>query len=891
MQIENNFTIKTQELLNQATKIATRQNHQFVDNPHLLAAMLEQEDTLISPLLEKLQINRAELQQQAKNLLTKIPQVQGGQIQASQDLRKTLTEASKQAEKLRDEYISVEHIFLALLQTTDLLKNIDAANALQIIKDLRGNEPITSDTPEGQFQALEKYTQNFTALARKGKLDPVIGRNEEIRRIMQILARRSKNNPVLIGEPGTGKTAIVEGLAVRIINGDVPETLGHKELLALDLGALVAGAKYRGEFEERLKAVLKEIQKQEGRIILFIDELHTLVGAGAQEGQMDAANLLKPALARGEIHTIGATTLKEYQKYIEKDPALERRFQPIFVDEPSVEDTVAILRGLKEKYELFHGVKILDEAIIAAAKLSSRYITDRFLPDKAVDLLDEATAVLKIELQSSPAEIDELSRQITQLEIERAALTQEKDSKTKIEKLDKTLAEKKEILNALKLNWQNEKQTLDQINAKKEEIDKLNIESQKAEREGSLQRVAEIKYALVPALEKQIEELESKETRILKQQVTQQDIAAVVSRWTGIPLQRLASTESEKLLHLEDELQKRVVGQTEAVKAVSNVIRRAKAGISAENRPLGSFLFLGPTGVGKTELAKALAEFLFNDDQALLRLDMSEYMESHSTAKIIGSPPGYIGHEEGGQLTERIRKRPYSVILFDEIEKAHPQVFNILLQILDEGHLTDAKGRKVNFKNAVIILTSNIGSQHILEFTGEKTALKLKIQTELQKFFKPEFLNRIDQTVIFDRLEKPQIKQIAAVQFSLLAARLRAQEIELTVTEKALDYLADQGYDPLFGARPLKRLIQDEIENPLAIKLLDGTLKSGQTITIDKTKTGVELKGHQNKTSSPSSFFSFLFSFFSFLFSFFSFLFSFFSFLFSPSPARSRGSK
>lgn len=846
MQIQNNFTRKTVELLNSASKLATQREHQFIDSPHLLLAMLEQQDTLITPLLDKLQIDKQPLKTALQHLLDKTPQVEGAQIQAGQDLRKVLTEASKQAEKLKDQYISVEHILLALLKTTNqtsqILTTLDYNTTLEIIKDLRGNEPITSEDPENQFQALEKYTQDFTALAKKGKLDPVIGRNEEIRRLMQILARRSKNNPVLIGEPGTGKTAIVEGLANRIIEGDVPDTLKNKTLLALDLGALVAGAKYRGEFEERLKAVLKEIKKQEGKVVLFIDELHTLVGAGGQEGQMDAANLLKPALARGEIHTIGATTLKEYQKYIEKDPALERRFQPIYVDEPSVEDTVAILRGIKEKYELFHGVRILDEAIIAAAKLSDRYITDRFLPDKAVDLLDEATAVLKIDLQSSPTEIDQLQRQITQLQVEEAALEKEKTAKTKLDQLRKNLAEKQERLKELKLTWQNEKQIIDQINAKKEQIDTLTIQANQAERQGELQTVAEIKYGQIPALEKEIEELQKKDTNMLKQQVTYEDIASVVSRWTGIPLSKLNTTESEKLTQLEDILNQRVIGQNEAINAISNVIRRSKAGISEKERPIGSFLFLGPTGVGKTELAKTVAEFLFNDEHALIRLDMSEYMEAHSVSKIIGSPPGYVGYDEGGQLTERIRKRPYSVILFDEVEKAHPQIFNILLQILDEGHVTDAKGRKVNFKNTVIILTSNIGSQHILDFKGEKTALELKVQNELKQFFKPEFLNRIDKTIIFDRLQESEIKQIAKIQIHKLQKRLDEQELKINLTEKAYDYLAKNGYDEAFGARPLKRLIQDEIENPLALMILDGKTKSGQQITVDAKKSGLEIK-------------------------------------------------
>ncbi|MDX9970475.1 MAG: AAA family ATPase [Candidatus Gracilibacteria bacterium] len=851
MQIGNNFTLKLQELISMASQMADSKGNQAVDSPHLFSNMLEQDGTIILPLLEKLSQNLVTLKSEALNRVDTLPKVKSEEITqqyVSNELKNILTQASKEAQKLGDQFISVEHVFLAFLKIknamSDLLGNLSYDAVLETLKELRGSDPVTDDNPEGKYQALEKYTQNFTALAKKGKIDPVIGRNEEIRRIMQILARRSKNNPVLIGEPGTGKTAIVEGLAYRIVKGDVPDTLKSKELLSLDLGALIAGTKYRGEFEERIKAVLNELSKNQDRYILFIDELHTLVGAGATEGQMDASNMLKPALARGELHCIGATTLKEYQKYIEKDPALERRFQPIYIEEPSVEDTIAILRGIKEKYELYHGVKILDEALIAAATLSDRYITDRFLPDKAVDLVDEATAVLKIDLESSPAEIDELERRVMQLEIEKEALKNEKDAKEKLDSVEKKLSELKERLNALKLTWQNEKADIEKVTDIKEQIDELSREAENFEREGRLDKVAEIKYGKIPELEKHLKEHEedlkakSHDNQMIKGEVTADDIAKIVSKWTGIRLNKLTSSDSEKLINLEDEMKKRVVGQEEAIKAVSNVIRRSKAGISEENKPIGSFLFLGPTGVGKTELAKTIAEFVCNDEKALIRLDMSEYMEAHTVSKILGAPPGYVGFDEGGQLTEKIRKRPYSVVLFDEIEKSHPQIFNILLQILDEGRITDSKGRLVNFKNTILIMTSNIASSEILEFKGEKKALDLKIGKELQKYFKPEFLNRIDYTVIFNGLTEEQIKDIAKIQAKHLLSRLKKQGITLEISEKAYKYLAEKGYDPLYGARPLKRLIQDEIENPLALDILDGKIKEGDTVKIDIQKNG-----------------------------------------------------
>ncbi|MDD5470103.1 MAG: AAA family ATPase, partial [Candidatus Peribacteraceae bacterium] len=742
-------------------------------------------------------------------------------------------------------------LFLALLDQKDTRKilDLDRNEALRILSELRGNQRVTDPDPESKYQALEKYTIDFTKLARGGKIDPVIGRDEEIRRIMQILSRRTKNNPVLVGEAGTGKTAIVEGLAKKIVDGDVPDTLKSKRILALDMGALVAGTKYRGEFEDRLKAIMKEVEASAGQIILFIDELHTIVGAGAAEGAMDAGNLLKPALARGALHTIGATTLKEYRKYVEKDAALERRFQPVTVNPPSVKDAISILRGIKEKYEVHHGVRIQDNAVVAAVSLSDRYISDRFLPDKAIDLMDEAASVLRIEMDSKPTDLDQLDRQIRQLTVEREALKKEKDdlSKKRLKDIEKELAELSERQKELEVRWQNEKKVIDVIKDSGKEIDSLRAESEQAERSGELQRVAEIRYGKIPELEKAIEKAKKdlqkiqKGNPILREEVMEEDIARVVSRWTGIPVSKMLMEESQKLAQMEEELSKRVIGQHRALKAVSNAVRRSRAGIQEENRPIGSFLFLGPTGVGKTELAKALAEFLFNDENLITRIDMSEYTEKHSVARLVGSPPGYVGYEEGGQLTEAVRTHPYTVILLDEIEKAHPEIFNILLQVLEDGRLTDAKGRTVNFKNAVIIMTSNLGSDVIMGFAEKKKESAVldavfspqgEVQKILRSCFRPEFLNRIDDIIVFDALTKEQIAQIVDLQVARVARRLEQQGITLDVSKAAAEYLAQKGYDPAYGARPLKRLIQNEILDELSLQIIEGKVQDGDTVSI-----------------------------------------------------------
>ncbi|MEW6386581.1 MAG: ATP-dependent chaperone ClpB [Thermodesulfobacteriota bacterium] len=848
------LTIKAQEALQGAQELARRLNHPQIEPAHLLRTLLAQEEGLIRPLLKKLEVEPQRVIQGTDDLVTRLPQVSGeAQVYVSPALNKDLEDAFKQAGQMRDEYVSTEHLFLALAQDQDsdvgrLLASLGLTPEviLKALVELRGSTRVTDQAPEDKYQPLEKYGRDLTEMARAGKLDPVIGRDSEIRRIIQVLSRRTKNNPVLIGEAGVGKTAIVEGLAQRIVNGDVPETLKDKRLVALDLGALVAGSKYRGEFEDRLKAVLKEVTESDGQIVMFIDELHTLVGAGAAEGAVDASNMLKPALARGELRCVGATTLNEYRKYIEKDAALERRFQPIFVAEPSVEDTIAILRGLKEKYEVHHGVRIKDSAIVAAATLSSRYITDRHLPDKAVDLIDEAASKLRMEIDSRPGEIDEVERKITQEEIEREALKREQDpaSQERLAKIEKSLADLKEKSAALKVRWQQEKDIIGQIQSLKEQIEKAKFEESQAERQGDLTRAAELKYGTMLNLQKELEAENQKlvalqqEGAMLKEEVDAEDVAEVVAKWTGIPVTRLLEGEKQKLLHMEERLGLRVIGQEEAIQAVSNAVRRARSGLQDPNRPLGSFIFLGPTGVGKTELARALAEFLFDSEAAMIRLDMSEYMEKHTVSRLIGAPPGYVGYEEGGQLTEAVRRRPYSVVLFDEIEKAHPEVFNALLQILDDGRLTDGHGRTVDFKNTIVIMTSNIGSQYIAESLDEKQ-MKERVLEALRLHFRPEFLNRVDDILIFHRLTLEQLRRIVGLQMARLERLLAERQISLDLTDKARDFLAEAGYDPVYGARPLRRAIQRYLQDKLAPLLLSGKFKEGDTVLVDADTDGL----------------------------------------------------
>ncbi|MBX7061903.1 MAG: ATP-dependent chaperone ClpB [Pyrinomonadaceae bacterium] len=861
------FTIRGQEAVQQAIGIAEKNQNQQIEPEHILASMLEQKETVVTPILGKIGANAQTVLTDVTAAIAKFPQVSGGQPFFSSRTNTLFQKAQKIAESMQDEYVSTEHLLMGIAEEKEgdagrILRSngVTREDLEKVVTDMRGGSRITDPNAEENFQALEKYAMDLTERARSGKLDPVIGRDDEIRRTIQILSRRTKNNPVLIGEPGVGKTAIVEGLAQRIVSGDVPETLKNKRLVSLDLGAMLAGAKYRGEFEDRLKAVLKEIENAEGRIILFIDELHTLVGAGASEGAIDASNMLKPALARGTLRAVGATTLAEYQKYIEKDKALERRFQQVYIGEPTVEDTIAILRGLKERYEVHHGVRIKDAAIVAAATLSNRYITDRFLPDKAIDLIDEAASRIRIEIDSLPQEIDVLEREILQLEIERQALGRETDDKSKarLDDIEKRIADLKERSSGMKAKWQSEKEEIEKMRSAKEELEEAKLELERARQAGDLNLAAELQYGKIPDIQKR---LDADQTRLeeiqsdgvfLKEEVDEEDVAEVVARWTGVPVSKMLEGEMQKLVQMETNLGKRVIGQDEALSAVANAVRRARAGLQDPNRPVGSFIFLGPTGVGKTETARALAEFLFDDERAMVRLDMSEYMEKHAVARMIGAPPGYVGYEEGGQLTEAVRRRPYSVVLFDEIEKAHPDVFNVLLQILDDGRLTDSKGRVVDFKNTVLIMTSNLGSREIQAAEGDPKQAREAVVQVLRDHFKPEFLNRIDDIVVFNQLSKEQIASIIDVQLEKLRAMLDERGITLALDDSARDLLIEQGYDPVYGARPLKRAIQSLIQNPLAIKLLNGEIVSGSTINVSAEDGEMKFSTPDQRTAAGS---------------------------------------